>query len=85
MRLLVFVLAQVVELISLDHSIDALSLGGIQNNGDLEILEFGEALSNYEDGAREASGETPEYTTPEFTNDGTTTAKEITGINYISL
>ena len=85
MRLLVFVLAQVVELISLDHSIDALSLGGIQNNGDLEILEFGEALSNYEDGAREGSGETPEYTTPEFPTDGTTTAKEITGINYISL
>ena len=79
MRLLVFVLAQVVELISLDHSIDALSLGGIQNNEDLEIIEYDEALGNYEDAAKESSGEIPETTTPEVTTDETTTAKENTG------
>ena len=78
MRLLILVLAQAVELISLDHSIDALSLGGIQNNGDLEIIEYSEPLSTYGDQAEEGSGGIPEVTT-QFTTDGTTTAKQDTG------
>ena len=78
MRLLILVLAQAVELISLDHSIDAFSLGGIQNNGDLEIIEYSEPLSTYSDQAEEGSGGIPEVTT-QFTTDGTTTAKQDTG------